>query len=95
LRRREPGVECELRRGRDRKYDNARDETLAPEPTRSTRRHNLAARSTRIARVWLRARRDIDEARRALERQMNANNREIIRELRASADCVYDSLNDL
>jgi len=37
----------------------------------------------------------IDDARRALERQMNPDNREIIRELRASADRVYDVLNDL
>jgi DNA-binding PadR family transcriptional regulator len=37
----------------------------------------------------------IDEARRALEGQQNAENREIIRELRASADRIYDLLNDL
>ena len=37
----------------------------------------------------------IDEARQALERQMNAQNREIIRELRASADRIFDLLNDL
>jgi hypothetical protein len=37
----------------------------------------------------------IDEARRTLERQMNADNREIIRELRASADRVFDVLNEL
>jgi DNA-binding PadR family transcriptional regulator len=39
--------------------------------------------------------RQIDEARRALERQQNADNREIIRDLRASADQIYDLLNDL
>ena len=37
----------------------------------------------------------IDEARRALENQQNPDNREIIRELRASADRIYDLLNDL
>jgi hypothetical protein len=37
----------------------------------------------------------IDQARRALERQMNADNREIIRELRASADRVFDVLDSL
>ena len=37
----------------------------------------------------------IDEARRTLERQMNADNREIIRELRASADRIFEVLNDL
>jgi hypothetical protein len=37
----------------------------------------------------------IDEARRALEAQQNPANREIIRELKASADRVFDLLNDL
>lgn len=37
----------------------------------------------------------IDEARRALERQENPDNREIIRELRASADHIFDVLNHL
>lgn len=37
----------------------------------------------------------IDEARRALESQHNPDNREIVRELRASADRIYDLLNDL
>ena len=39
--------------------------------------------------------RHIDEARHALERQQNRDNREIIRELRASADQIFDLLNDL
>lgn len=37
----------------------------------------------------------IDEARRALEGQHNATNREVIRELRASADQIFDVLNQL
>ena len=37
----------------------------------------------------------VDEARRALERQENPDNREIIRELRASADQIFDLLSDL
>jgi len=37
----------------------------------------------------------IDEARRALERQENPENREIIRELRASADRIFDLLSEL
>ena len=37
----------------------------------------------------------IDEARRALEAQQNPDNREIIRELRASADHIFDLLNQL
>ena len=37
----------------------------------------------------------IDEARRALERQENPDNREIIRELRDSARKIFDVLTDL
>ncbi len=37
----------------------------------------------------------IDGARRALEGQQNPDNREIVRELRASADRIYDLINDL
>lgn len=37
----------------------------------------------------------IDQARRALEAQQNADNREIIRELKASADRIFDLMNDL
>ena len=37
----------------------------------------------------------IDEARRALEHQENPDNREIIRELRASADQIFDLVSKL
>ena len=37
----------------------------------------------------------IDEARRAVERQQNPDNRQIIRELRASADQIFAVINDL
>jgi hypothetical protein len=37
----------------------------------------------------------IDESRRALERQENPDNREIIRELRASVNKIFDLLTDL
>lgn len=37
----------------------------------------------------------IDQARRALEAQQDPGNREIVRELQASADRVFDLLNDL
>jgi hypothetical protein len=37
----------------------------------------------------------IDEARNALESQQHPANREIIRELRASADQIFDVINDL
>ena len=39
--------------------------------------------------------RHIDRARDALESEQNPANREIIRELRASADQIFDVLNDL
>jgi hypothetical protein len=39
--------------------------------------------------------RRIDDARRALEGQQDPVNREIIRELRTSADQIFDLLNDL
>src|SRR5574339_1074565 len=37
----------------------------------------------------------IDDARRTLESQQNPDNREIIRELRASADRIFDVVNGL
>ncbi len=37
----------------------------------------------------------IDGARRVLEGQQNPDNREIVRELQASADRIYDLINDL
>lgn len=37
----------------------------------------------------------IDEARLALQRQHNAENREILRELRASADDIFELIRDL
>jgi hypothetical protein len=37
----------------------------------------------------------IDEARSALEGQRNPDNREIVRELRSSADRIYDLINGL
>jgi hypothetical protein len=37
----------------------------------------------------------IDEARRALETQQNPDNREIIRELRTSADRIFDLIDGL
>ena len=37
----------------------------------------------------------IDDARRSLEGQQNPDNREIIRELRASADRIYEVVNGL
>jgi len=45
--------------------------------------------------VVARCLRFIDQARRALEAQQNPDNREIIRELKASADRIFDLMNDL
>lgn len=57
---------------------------------------NRAFRMTDVQREHVaKCLRYIDEARRALERQENPDNREIIRELRASADHIFDLLNDL
>jgi len=42
-----------------------------------------------------RALRYIDQSRHALEAQQNADNREIIRELRASTDRIFDVINGL
>ncbi|OFV92216.1 MAG: hypothetical protein A3G76_10585 [Acidobacteria bacterium RIFCSPLOWO2_12_FULL_65_11] len=39
--------------------------------------------------------RNIDEARRTLEAQQNRENREIVRELKASADRIFDILDEL
>ena len=39
--------------------------------------------------------RDIDEARRLIEARHSAENREIVRELRAAADAIYEVLNTL
>jgi DNA-binding PadR family transcriptional regulator len=39
--------------------------------------------------------RHIDDARRAIEEQQNRDNREIIRELKAAADRIFDLINEL
>ena len=39
--------------------------------------------------------RHIDDARRAIQEQQNRENREIVRELKASADRIFDLINDL
>jgi len=79
--------------GRDRPRDRERgrrtDDEEAPSPHRVFR--ITAADRQQIAKSL----RYIDDARRALEHQQNPDNREIIRELRASADHIYELLNDL
>ena len=39
--------------------------------------------------------RHIDDARRAIQEQQNRDNREIIRELKVSADRIFDLINEL
>jgi hypothetical protein len=72
---------------------------------RDLRRREIVDEPAAIARVFritdaerqrvAKSLRYIDEARRELERQHNPNNREIIRELRASADQIFDVMSDL
>jgi hypothetical protein len=77
-------------RHRDREPGRRRgdeDEALTP---------NRVFRMTDVERQQIaKSLRFIDEARRTLERQQNPDNREIIRELRASADQIFDVLNGL
>ena len=65
------------------------DEALPPAADRQFRlseaQRQLVAKALRL----------IDEARLALEAQQNRENREIIRELKASADRIFDVLNEL
>jgi len=81
------------RSGRDhRDHDRRRwqDDDEEPRPTHRVFRITEAERQ-QVAKCL----RYIDEARRELERQQNAENREIIREVRASADRIFDVLGDL
>lgn len=65
------------------------DEPLRPDPDRAFKITNderqLIAKSLRY----------VDEARRTLETQQNRENREIVRELKAAADRIFDILDEL
>jgi hypothetical protein len=80
--------------GRDRHRDLQgswrRDDTQEPAATDRVFRITDAERQA-IAKSL----RYIDDARQSLERQQNPDNREIIRELRASADRIFDLVNGL
>ena len=76
-------------RHRDRDPGRRQNEEPLPSPNRAFRITDLQRQH--IAKSL----RYIDEARRALERQQNPDNREIIRELRASADGIFDILGEL
>ena len=80
-------------RHRDRGADSLRQRSPDTEDVgRSDRVFRIAERERQ---EMAKALRYIDAARRALEEQQNPANREIIRELHASADRIFDLLNDL
>jgi hypothetical protein len=86
--------------GRQRHRDRDRDSQQRRDPLSIDERD--APSANRLFRITDAERRKIakclehiDDARRALESQQSRHNREIIRELRASADAIFDLLNDL
>jgi hypothetical protein len=76
-------------RHRDRSSRRREIEEEPPSPTRTFRLTDLERR--KIARCL----QYIDEARRTLEDQHNSGNREIVRELRASADEIFELIANL
>ena len=85
------GVMAHSRRERHRDVGTTRRE-IEDEPPSLDRVFRLSDEDRQeIARCL----RYIDEARRAIESQQNPENREIIRELRASADKIFALINDL
>ena len=79
-------------RERHRERDPGRKRADADEPPRPDRVFRLTNDQRQEIAKSLRY---IDAARQALERQQSADNREIIRELRASANRIFDLLNGL
>ena len=79
-------------RARHRDRDSKRRQADDDEPPRADRVFRLTDDQRQEIAKSLRY---IDAARHALERQQNADNREIIRELRASANRIFDLLNAL
>ena len=77
-------------RHRDREDGHRQYDDEEPRPTNRVFRVTDAERQA-IAKSL----RYIDEARRELEGRQRAENREIIRELKASADRIFDLLNEL
>ena len=79
--------------GRDRHRDrDPRRREIEDEPPRVGRVFRISDEDRREIAKCLRF---IDEARRTLQEQQNPANREIIRELRASADRIFALINDL
>ena len=78
--------------GRQRHRDRDPGRRLDDEPPQTNRVFRMTdAQRQEVAKCL----RYIDEARRALEHQQNPDNREIIRELRTSADRIFDVINEL
>ena len=79
--------------GRDKHRDrDARRREIEDEPPRAGRVFRMTDAEREEIATSLRF---IDDARRALQEQQNPANREIIRELRASADRIYKIVNEL
>ena len=79
-------------RDRDPRRRDADDETHRLDVSSANRVFRITdAERQKIAKAL----RFIDDARRALQDQQNADNREIIRELRASADQIFYVVNEL
>jgi hypothetical protein len=79
--------------GRERHRDRDGGRRLAGEEMPSA--HRVFQITDEQRRQIAKSLRYIDEARQALEGQQNPDNREIIRELKASADQIFDLLNGL
>jgi hypothetical protein len=79
--------------GRERHRDrDGRKRELVDEPAAAGRVFRLTDEERQAIAECLRY---IDEARREIQNQQNAGNREIIRELKASADRIFEIINDL
>ena len=79
--------------GRERHRDrDARKRELVDEPPPEGRVFRITDTQRQAIATCLRY---IDEARREIQNQQNPANREIIRELRASADRIFEVINDL
>jgi hypothetical protein len=78
--------------GKDKHRDRDPGARQADEPTPGNRVFRLPDADREAVAACLRR---IDEARAALEARQDPQNRQIIRDLRAAADRVFDLLNDL
>jgi hypothetical protein len=79
-------------RARHRDADSGRRQFDESEPVPRNRTFRISDREREQIATALRV---IDDARRALQDQQNPANRQIIRDLRGSADQIYEIVNDL